>query len=235
MVQPPVFYGGEPDGGILDLYRGEFSGSADIVPNGPRQSLVRVSAINRSNPQVLTLSWAVRQTAARAGGDLHRPQLGIKWGSGRGFFEVAVDVKRGGQLSLSGQTVDVDAGYLGNTGPDLHIIAALALGSPAGVPEPPTFTEAPANIAAGAQSADIIVPDFATSVQIVQDTDPLAAAAPICTVQFYANAAAGALIGQAVADRDQTLWLPNRCEVIRVTNARGAAAVNINPVFRLAL
>ena len=176
---------------MLEQALGVIGLNITMRPGSPEESMMRITAINPCNPEMVTVSINKAITVAAAAVPTnHRVQIRSRFGTGAGVGEVIFDARQGARITIPTHTLRISGIYLGTVGPTVLLSAAAAYGSRPGLGEAPlTFTEAAVVVAAAATSPALAVPKYMSRVAWISADDPLTVPPPQATIQFSGEAA----------------------------------------------
>jgi hypothetical protein len=211
-------------GGVLDKHMGETGLSVTIGVDDPDRDLLQLSAINRTNPERLTVGIDVSEVSAAGPGADQRVQIVLSWGTGKGVSSAIVDARHGAQITLVANVLNVAVRYLGTAGPRMRVGASAGYGARPGGNAALTFTEAATvPLGAGLMSAAFRIPKWATRASWVSPDDPLLFVPPAATMRFFTDPAVDV---QAVSAAATTMVaIPNGADFMVLRNDAGPGRV----------
>lgn len=166
-------------------------------------------------PVLITLRPRELPTPA-GGAGIIRPFARIRWGTRNGEFVAHVDVGTGVQLALGASSVYVEVGLDVGSTVDSQIAAALSFWS-ADKSTPATRTAYIDALAAGGTLANVLRPNFATTIQSFVRSD--VAGAYTITMRDISLNNVGQFVVPANANFVGPVQLPNDCRSVDVTSA----------------
>lgn len=213
-------------GSVLDQHHGETGLSVEMGPGDQQRDLLRLAAVNRTNPEAIAIGIDVQELEAAPvpGPTDFALQIDITWATGKGFASATIDARHGAQILLSASVINLSVSYLGTSGPLVRVGASASYGTPPGGGEALlTFTEQPVIIASTAFSLPFRIPKYAARVAWFSRDDPTAFAAPDASLQFVADVAFSRVVAWVHPPQAGLIAIPNGADFIRIRNDAGLA------------
>ena len=213
-------------GSVLDQHHGETGLSIEMGPGDQPRDLLRIAAVNRTNPEAIAIGIDVEELepAPVPGPSDHTVQIDITWATGKGFASATVDARQGGQILLSASVINLSVRYLGTSGPLLRVGASASYGTPPGGGEALlTFTQQVVIVGTTLFSAPFRIPKYAARVAWFSRDDPTAFVAPDASLQFVADVGFSRIVSWVHPAQAGLIAIPNGADFIRIRNDAGLA------------